>query len=242
MPLRIPISPSGMGRSSQVHDEVTGGADSDATLIPQSCQSIHRLDAVERLVISLEASNTWFRGRSERVAQLAARIATQLRLNQTTVEHVRLAGRLHDVGMSRIRKSVLEKPGVLSPEEVCHVREHVRIGVDLLTPLLGHGPVLDYIQDHHERFDGKGYPRGLTGAGISLGGRILMAADAFDALTSQRPYREPLSSNAALSRLSGDAGRALDPDVYGALRSVVMARAAEAVLRDQSQHEQGGAS
>jgi HD-GYP domain-containing protein (c-di-GMP phosphodiesterase class II) len=119
---------------------------------------------------------------------------------------------------------VLNKPAGLTPEEQDHVRDHVRIGVEILAPLRHLGPVLDFIHDHHERFDGAGYPRGLAGDGISLGGRILAAADAFDAVTSQRAYRGPLNPGEAIELLEGAAGAHLDPEVFRALRSCVLRR------------------
>jgi HD-GYP domain-containing protein (c-di-GMP phosphodiesterase class II) len=137
---------------------------------------------------------------------------------------VRLAGRLHDIGKIGTRESVLDKPAGLTTDEQDHVRDHVRIGVEILAPLRHLGPALDYIQDHHEQFDGAGYPRGLAGGAISLGGRILAAADSFDALTSQRAYRAPLNPGEAIELLEGAAGARLDPEVFRALRSCVLRR------------------
>jgi HD-GYP domain-containing protein (c-di-GMP phosphodiesterase class II) len=138
------------------------------------------------------------------------------------VEHVRLAGRLHDVGKIGIRESVLNKPGKLTPEEYEHVKDHVRIGLDILSPLLSHlGPVLDYIRDHHEHWDGGGYPRRLSGEEISLGGRILTAADAFDALISRRAYRDGVEGCVAMQVLEQTVGQLLDPRVFATLKLVV---------------------
>jgi putative two-component system response regulator len=132
-----------------------------------------------------------------------------------------LAGRLHDVGKIGTRESVLNKPDALTPEEYDHVKEHVRIGMEILAPLKHLGPALAFVHDHHERWDGGGYPRGLRGEEISLGGRILAAADAFDALTSRRAYREPMEPQATLEFLKDHVGKLLDPQVYAALCSVV---------------------
>ena len=222
MPFQSTLSSLKTMSQRQPHADASTGA----TRVPPALPCHEGIDSAEMLVNEMEASDPYLRGHSERVALLATLIAERLGVDPATVADIHLAGRLQDVGMSRIRQSVLQKPDVLSPAEVCHVREHVSIGVELLAPLVGPGHVLDYVHDHHERFDGKGYPRGLAGADISLGGRILAAADAFDALTSRRPYRGPLSWTAALSRLAGDVGRALDPAVFGALRGVVLARMA----------------
>jgi putative nucleotidyltransferase with HDIG domain len=182
------------------------------------------VEVAETLINAMEAKSVFLRGHSQRVGELAASIAGELGLDIDTIEAVRLAGSLHDVGKIGTREAVLNKPAALTTDEQDHVRDHVRIGVEILAPLRHLGPVLDYIQDHHEQFDGAGYPRGLAGEAISLGGRILAAADAFDALTSRRAYREPLHPAQAIELLEGAAGARLDPSVFRALRSCVLRR------------------
>ena len=179
------------------------------------------IDVVEALVNALEAKDVYLRGHSQRVAHLAAAIAQDMSLDEDTVEEIRLAGRLHDVGKIGIRESVLNKPGRLTPEEFDHVRGHVRISVDILTPLRHLGQAVVYVHDHHEHWDGAGYPRGLAGENISLGGRILCAADAFDALTSVRSYRGALSPEATIDFLAAHSGTLLDPTVFDVLSTVV---------------------
>jgi putative nucleotidyltransferase with HDIG domain len=156
------------------------------------------------------------------VAELAVSIADTMELDTDTIEAVRLAGRLHDVGKIGIREHVLDKPGRLTPEEFDHVKDHVRIGMEILAPLKHLGVVLDYIRDHHEHFDGAGYPNGVAGDRISLGGRILAAADAFDALTSKRAYRDPMTARETIEYLGKQTGTLLDATVYEALREVVL--------------------
>ena len=151
-------------------------------------------------------------------------MADFLGLSEEVVEAVRVAGRLHDVGKIAIREDVLHKPGALTPEEFEHVKQHVRIGVEVLTPLEHLGVALDFIRDHHEHWDGGGYPRGLKGDEIAIGGRILCAADAYDALTSRRPYREPVEPPEAIEYLQAHVGTLIDPRVYEALRAVVQRR------------------
>jgi HD-GYP domain-containing protein (c-di-GMP phosphodiesterase class II) len=134
---------------------------------------------------------------------------------------VRLAGRLHDVGKIGIREAVLNKPGALTAEEFEHVKRHVEIGMEILSPLK-HIPVaIGYVQDHHEHYDGTGYPRGLVGEQISMGGRILAACDAFDALTSRRAFRDAMSTDETIRYLANEVGRLVDPRVYDALKKVV---------------------
>jgi putative nucleotidyltransferase with HDIG domain len=178
----------------------------------------------ETLINAMEAKDIYLRGHSHRVAELAASIAAELQLDEDTVEHVRLAGRLHDIGRIGTRESVLNKPGPLTPEEVADVRHHVRTGVEILAPLQHLGRVIDFVGEHHEQFDGGGYPRGVKGENISLGGRILAAAESFDALTSHRAYRSPLNPGEAIELLGRESGSRLDPAVFQALRNCVLRR------------------
>lgn len=182
------------------------------------------VNVAEALINAMEAKDPYMRGHSRRVSELAATVADAMGLDPDVVEAIRLAGRLHDVGKIGIREEVLNKPARLTPEEYEHVKEHVRIGMEILAPLGHLGVVLDYIHDHHEHYDGSGYPRGLAGEAISLGGRILAAADTFDALTSKRAYREPLSARETIEYLAQYDGTLLDPSVYDVLRRVVLRR------------------
>jgi putative two-component system response regulator len=182
------------------------------------------LQLVETLVNAMEAKDLYLRGHSLRVAELAAEIAEELALDTEQVDKVRLAGRLHDVGKIGLREEILNKPTSLTDSEFAHVKEHVRIGIDILRPLPHLGLALDFIQDHHEHWDGSGYPRALHAEAITLGGRILAGADAFDALTSKRAYRDPMSASDTLAYLSSVGGGLLDPQVVRALTSVVRRR------------------
>lgn len=178
----------------------------------------------ETLINAMEAKDVYLRGHSQRVAELAVSVADHLGLDVDTVEAVRLAGRLHDVGKIGIREEVLNKPGKLTPEEFAHVKEHVVVGMEILAPLRHLGVVLDYVRDHHEHVNGAGYPRGLRGDQISLGGKILAVCDTFDALTSQRAYRAPLSFEETLTRMRSVSGQHIDERVYEALCEVVRHR------------------
>jgi putative nucleotidyltransferase with HDIG domain len=190
----------------------------------QSALRALTIGIAETLVNAMEAKDVYLRGHSQRVAEQAASVAEELGLHPDTVEDVRLAGRLHDIGKIGIREAVLNKPDALTAEEYAHVKEHVRIGMEILEPLRHIGAALDYIHDHHERFDGAGYPRGKRGAAISIGGRILAACDAFDAMTSRRAYREAFDEKHVIDDLRTHVGRLLDPAVFAALEKVVVRR------------------
>jgi putative nucleotidyltransferase with HDIG domain len=188
--------------------------------------SVHALTIgiAETLINAMEAKDVYLRGHSRRVAEQAASVAEELGLHADVVEDVRLAGRLHDIGKIGIREAILNKPGPLTAEEFTHVQEHVRIGVGILEPLRHIPEALEYVHDHHEHFDGSGYPRAKRGTDISLGGRILTACDAFDAMTSRRAYREAFDEQQAIEQLRTGVGRLLDPQVFAALERVVVRR------------------
>ena len=178
----------------------------------------------ETLINAMEAKDVYLRGHSQRVAELAGQIAEEMDLGETMCEDLKVAGRLHDVGKIGIREAILNKPDRLTSEEFEHVKQHVQIGLDILAPLFHLKTPLNYVEHHHERWDGAGYPRGLSAESIPLGARILCAADTFDALTSKRAYREPMTPMAALEHLKVDIGTQFDPSVYDALLRVITKR------------------
>ena len=174
------------------------------------------VSVAETLINAMEAKDLYLRGHSQRVAEIAAGIAGHLGLDTVTIEVIHAAGRLHDVGKIGIREAVLNKPGPLTHQEFAHVQDH---------------DALLYIRDHHEHWDGSGYPFGRAADDISIGGRILTAADAFDALTSHRAYREPLTAVTTLDYLRTQAGRLLEPRIYDALHAVVRNGTVEGIPR-----------
>jgi response regulator RpfG family c-di-GMP phosphodiesterase len=190
---------------------------------------------VTALVRVQETKDVFLRGHSDRVADLAASIASVMGLSDDEVEGLRIAGRVMDVGRIGIREAVLNKPGRLTDEEFEHVKGHVTTGLEILSAIKPLEHLLPAIAHHHEHWDGSGYPHGLRGEEISVGGRILAAADAFDALTSQRAYRDSMTQEAAIEYLGERSGTFLAPDVYQALRTVVTSRKSLHFL-DSSSH------
>ena len=182
------------------------------------------IGVVDSLVIAMEAKDVFQRGRSVRISELAASVAEYLGLAPDVVEDVRIAGRVHDVGNIGIREDVLNKPAALDREEFEHVKDHVHIGVEILRPLRHIERAVVFVAEHHERWDGTGYPHARAGESISIGARILAAADAFDAMTSRRAYRGALTPEEAVLELRNHVGTLLDPRVYEALRVVVLRR------------------
>lgn len=187
---------------------------------------------LEALVNALEAKDPFIRGHSARVADLGAMIAAELGMNDEQVEQVRMAGRLHDIGKIGIREDILTKEGPLTTDEYEQVKQHVVIGSQILAPLAHLGDVIAFVRSHHERWDGQGYPDRLRGEEVSLGARVLGAAEIFDALTTARPYQEKMPPDVAVERMRDLAGSVLDPGVYHALEAAVRRRQALVFLDD----------
>ncbi|MEK7667462.1 MAG: HD domain-containing phosphohydrolase [Gemmatimonadota bacterium] len=162
---------------------------------------------VHSLVQALEAKDQYTRGHSARVAVYAVGIARELGLDEETQTEIRLGGELHDIGKIGVREAVLGKPGPLTEEEYLHVMGHPAIGERILAPLLKEHPlVLSVVRSHHERLDGAGLPDHLQGDLIPLVARLASVADAFDAITTGRPYmrlRPPEEAIAELRRCVG---------------------------------------
>ena len=174
-----------------------------------------RYRAAASLAKAVDARDTYTGSHSERVGELAARVATRLGLDAEQVELTRLAGSLHDLGKLAIPEEILRKPGTLADSERLVLERHPQIGFRMLDSL-GVDPVADLVLHHHERWDGAGYPDGLRGESIPLGARIIFVTDAYDAMTSDRIYRRKRSSQAALAELERCAGTQFDPGIVAA--------------------------
>lgn len=187
---------------------------------------------LEVLVAALEAKDPYFLGHSARVADFSATLAAGMGLQDDEVEQVRLAGRLHDIGKIGTREDIVNKRGRLTPEEHEHIQRHVIIGSQILAPLDHLGPVIDIVRSHHERWDGTGYPDRRKGEEIPLLGRVLGAAEVWDALSNARPYQEALTPGEALQRMGELSGTVLDPKVFATLSDVVNRRRSLVFLVD----------
>ncbi len=172
-------------------------------------------EAFEGILLSLatavDAKSRWTAGHSHRTTRYAVALAKHLGNRPDFVEKVRISGLLHDVGKIGIPDAVLEKPDRLTPEEFELIKKHPEIGYRILEGIRQfRGDILDGVLYHHERVDGKGYPRGLRGEEIPFIGRLLAVADGFDAMTSDRPYRPGKSKEEALQELVKGAGSQWD--------------------------------
>jgi diguanylate cyclase (GGDEF)-like protein/putative nucleotidyltransferase with HDIG domain len=175
-----------------------------------------RFRAAASLAKAVDLRDTYTGSHSARVAELAARLAARLGLDQEQIELSRLAGSLHDLGKLAIPEEILRKPGPLTGPERLVLERHPQIGFRMLDSL-GIDPVAKWILHHHERWDGTGYPDRLPGPEIPLGARIIFVVDAFDAMTSDRVYRGRLTQEHALAELQRCAGTQFDPNVVAAL-------------------------
>ncbi|HZD87718.1 MAG TPA: HD domain-containing phosphohydrolase, partial [Gaiellaceae bacterium] len=175
-----------------------------------------RLRAAKNLVRFVDARDPSTATHSEVVSGLCEGIGVELGLDPEMVDHLRLAGLLHDLGKIGLPDAILRAPRPLTDEEYEIVKRHPEFGHSLLDGM-GIDPVDDWVLHHHEHWDGSGYPTGLAGEDIPLGARIILAADAFEAITADRPYRKAQSQEAALAELRAHAGTQFDPDVVAAL-------------------------
>jgi putative nucleotidyltransferase with HDIG domain len=176
-----------------------------------------RLRAAASLAAAVDERDAYMERHSFAVGELAARLAARLGLDETAVELTRLAGRLHDIGKLAIPEDVLRKRDPLTDDERRLLQRHCQIGFRMLDSL-GVEPLATWVLHHHERWDGGGYPAGLSGDAIPLGARIIFIADAFDAMTTDRVYQDAISPEDALEELERCAGSQFDPEIVGTLR------------------------
>ena len=168
---------------------------------------------LEALVLALDARDRETKGHSLRVTQYALTMARQMGVDENSKEWVDLqrGALLHDVGKIGVPDYILHKPGPLTPEEWDEMKRHPHIGHGMLKDIAFLSGAASIVEAHHERFDGKGYPNGLAGSETPLGARIFTIADAFDAMTSDRPYRKALSSEEARNEVLTNSGTQFDP-------------------------------
>jgi putative nucleotidyltransferase with HDIG domain len=177
-------------------------------------------NAITALAYALEAKDVYTSGHSQRVTEISEAIAEHLGLPRETIEKIRLAGLVHDIGKIGVRESVLNKPGSLSDEEFKHVRLHSQTGERILKPIVDDKEILKAVRHHHERYDGAGYPDGLKGEQIPQLARIIAVADTFDAMTSERSYRKALTEEEACAEVERCRGTQFDPEAADAFLEV----------------------
>ena len=174
------------------------------------------LEFTGSLASALDARDTYTAGHSSRVSEYSCAIAAGLGLSAGEVREIQIGALLHDIGKIGISDSVLQKPGKLTTEEFAIIQRHPTIGRHILEGVNGFQPYLDVVELHHENWDGTGYPRGLRGEDVPRAARIVHVADAFDAMTSNRPYRRGMGVSEAFGILNRFAGTQFDPVIVNA--------------------------
>ena len=181
------------------------------------------VECVGSLASALDARDSYTAGHSRRVSEISAEIAGSLGLPPSKIEKVRVAALLHDIGKIGIPDRVLQKPGRLTDDEFAIVKTHPGIGRRILEGVHGFAPYLDAVELHHENWDGTGYPHGQVGLETPVEARIIHLADAYDAMTTNRPYRAGMTHSQAIRIIALNAGTQFDPEAAAALVAVTNA-------------------
>lgn len=191
------------------------------------------LKTLESLAKSLEARDTYTQGHSQRVCDVSIYIGEELGLSAEALEELRVGTILHDIGKIGVPDQVLNKPGRLTDEEFEVMKSHPVIGYEICKPLMLSDGVLMIIRNHHEKLDGSGYPDGLKGGELPLSLRIVCVADAFDAMSSSRPYRTTMEMSKVLGELARGAGTQFDSVVVEALKNILSSERMHEIYADQ---------
>lgn len=173
------------------------------------------------LARAIDAKSPWTAGHSERVTEYALKLGRRFKLTQEELDNLHRAGLLHDIGKIATPAQILDKPGKLTQEEYQSICKHPKAGARILEPIEDYAEIVPIVMQHHERFDGKGYPNGVAGENICLGARILAVADVFDALSSERPYRAAMDVNRAIEIIKEGSGSQFDPKVVEAFLAIM---------------------
>jgi putative nucleotidyltransferase with HDIG domain len=186
-------------------------------------EELNRLNwgTLKALARAVDAKSSWTACHSGRVANIALQIGRVLQLDSKALENLHRAALLHDIGKLGVPAAVLDKPGKLSDEEFRMIKSHSTMGARILEPIKAYADIIPMVLQHHERFDGKGYPDGLYGDNIDLGARIMAVADVYDALKSDRPYREGWHHERVIEIITKEAKHQFDPRIVAALLTII---------------------
>jgi response regulator RpfG family c-di-GMP phosphodiesterase len=179
------------------------------------------LKTVRGFALAVEAKDRYTHGHSENVMKYTVVLAKYLGLPEAELENVKYAGLLHDIGKIGVSELILNKPGRLTPSEFDEIKKHPSLGANIIADVPFLRPLVPMVLHHHEFFDGNGYPSGIKGDQIPFGARILAVADAYEAMTSDRPYRRSLSQQTALEILSSGKGKQFDPHIVDAFQDIL---------------------
>jgi putative nucleotidyltransferase with HDIG domain len=192
---------------------------SNATLIEELDQL--NWGTLKALARTVDAKSPWTAGHSTRVTEIALKIGSVMGMPLNKLDDLHRAALLHDIGKVGVPAAILDKPGALDDAEYALIKKHPSIGARILEPIALYKEILPVVLQHHERYDGRGYPGGLSGDEIDIGARILAVADTFDAVKSDRPYRKGWDVDSAIDLITKESGRQFDPDVVKAFLEIM---------------------
>lgn len=204
-------------------------ASTDEQRVNRALKAHTSFETLDALITAVDNKDRYTRKHSEEVTEYALWIAEEIGLSEETMRQLRVAGLLHDVGKIGVPDEILRKPGRLSPEEFEIMQRHPRLGALIVGAIPGMTDVVDGVRCHHERWDGQGYPDQLRGTDTPLFGRILAVADAFSAMTTDRPYRAGMDWKTALQNIQAGIGTQFDPDLAAAFIKAAKMRAAQKI-------------
>jgi len=179
------------------------------------------LDTIRALAAAIDAKDPYTKGHSERVSEMSVVLAQELNLSDNDIENIEYTALLHDIGKIGIDDSILGKKGSLTDQEFDKIKEHTIMGANIIQPVDFLKNSYRAIYHHHEKYNGKGYPDGIKSEDIPILARIIAVADAYDAMSSDRPYRKKLSKDKILKELKDQSGKQFDPEIVKALISVL---------------------
>ncbi|WP_406768915.1 HD-GYP domain-containing protein [Candidatus Clostridium stratigraminis] len=179
------------------------------------------VQTVDTLMHAMEARDKYTEGHSKRVCEISSKIAKELKYSDTKIERIRIASLLHDVGKIGIDDKILNKPGRLTNEEYEIIKSHPEIGYNILKDIKNLQDLLPIVRNHHERYDGKGYPDGKSGNDLNLDVFIVQLADSIDAMSTDRPYRKALSEEEIMAEINRFRGSQFHPKVVDAYTKIL---------------------
>jgi diguanylate cyclase (GGDEF)-like protein len=206
---------------SAIADHLSAAIRTD-DLYEQLTQSM--IGTAEALAAAMEAKDSYTANHASSIAELAVEVGRELELPESAIEDLRYGGIFHDIGKIAVPDAIINKPGPLTDEEFEVIKEHPAAGAEILAPVPFLYGVRTIVRHAHEHWDGSGYPDGLAGAQIPLGARVVLAVDAYHAMTSDRPYRSRMTHDEAYAELRSGAGTQFDPEVVDAVLSVLRRR------------------
>ena len=179
------------------------------------------MESIQTVRYTVEAKDTYTRGHSDRVSEYSVLIGKKLGLNEEDIRRLRIGGLFHDIGKIGVPDSILQKNGKLSDDEYSEIKNHPTIGVHILSSASMFQDILPIVKHHHERYDGRGYPSQLKGEDIPYLARIAAVADAFDAMTSRRVYRDSLPIDVVITEIEKNKGTQFDPNIAEAFLEIL---------------------